>query len=452
MSTITRNIFRSICGRTGRGVTGAAERSPWITDIHNGILNPNFTYTGGQAIVPDEDGILRRTPAGYPAVEGGAWSGTNWLPPTAGTTRSIATRKGLRTIQTADDFSGRLNEPAMTNKCTCRKSNPTDTTGVTGAGGATVTRVLDTDALTAGGYQDICTTFYDYELSIPQNGTISMAGAVANLNKHSLSLDMRLVSGIGVQLGLTGQTSDVTLTAAFSRQKKENLTPLAITDVITITNLNADTAVVRCILPGLEESTFCTSRIAPAADTAAAQTRQASVVSASTSGVFPMVSASAAQNFAIYMRVVPDGTEQTGKYLLYSALDPNNRLRISSLATSVILYTYSAGVLTSNSYIYSTQTDEPFEIIALKTDLGMSMLGRYYDGAAWTPWAVSANETDQAKVACPLDDSYYVGSLEGGAQFTANYPRTAIIAMPPKATLAEYQTWIEGELTLRGLI
>ena len=565
-------------------------------DIHNGISNPNFTYTGGQAIVPDENGILRRTPAGYPAVEGGRWvstlaegallgpelntnlgfdtnisgwdtgldttaifdggeslitfagtleatasnwfklsgsypnvpfrillefdatyvSGTGslqagceytigqtitpasnggvktrytvevasshptaygatfgstaaatvwkldnisvrevipqWYPPTSGTTRSISTRNGLRTIQTADTSKLMLVEPAMTNKCACRKSNPTDTTGVTGAGGATVTRVLDTDALTAGGYQDICTTFYDYELSIPQNGTISMAGAVANLNKHSLSLDMRLVSGIGVQLGLTGQTSDVTLTAAFSRQKKENLTPLAITDVITITNLNADTAVVRCILPGLEESTFCTSRIAPAADTAAAQTRQASVVSASTSGVFPMVSASAAQNFAIYMRVVPDGTEQTGKYLLYSALDPNNRLRISSLATSVILYTYSAGVLTSNSYIYSTQTDEPFEIIALKTDLGMSMLGRYYDGAAWTPWAVSANETDQAKVACPLDDSYYVGSLEGGAQFTANYPRTAIIAMPPKATLAEYQTWIEGELTLRGLI
>ena len=136
-----------------------------------------------------------------------------WYPPTLGATSNIRTRKGLRQIQTADTFKGMLIEPAMTNKVTARKSNPTDTTGVTGAGGATVTRVLDTAALTEGGYQGICTTFYDYELSIPQNGTISMAGAVANLNKHSVSLDMRLVSGIGVQLGLTGQTSDVTLTA-----------------------------------------------------------------------------------------------------------------------------------------------------------------------------------------------------------------------------------------------
>ena len=568
MSGVARSIFKSICGRTGRGVTGGAERSPWVTDIHNGISNPLFTYTGGQAIVPDEDGILRRTPAGYPAVEGGRWVSTlaegallgtelmaapltashpsisldgiggiftntpndselfknigisanrifrvsfevydyvsgavisaaglpysidpmssngiythdivsvgnvnmsikaigvttlkvrnisvreiipQWLPPTAGTTRSISTRKGLRQIQTADTFLGMLVEPAMTNKCTCRKSNPTDTTGVTGAGGATVTRVLDTAALTEGGYQGICTTFYDYELSIPQNGTISIAGAVANLNKHSVSLDMRLVSGTGVQLGLTGQTSNVTLTAAFSRQKKENLTPLAITDVITITNLNADTAVVRCILPGLEQSAFCTSRIAPAADTAAAQTRAASVVSASTSGVFP----SSGQDFAVFMRVVPGATGQGIKYYFSYTKDSSNQFAFLDNTYRGIIKQISGTAETTYTGL-AVQIDVPIEIIMVQTSSGMSHKERRFTGGSWDSWGNWSNNTSViAKSPVPIASTYAVGVRLSLNQFIGNYPRTAIIAMPPKATLAEYQTWIDEELTRRGLI
>jgi hypothetical protein len=452
MSGVARSIFRSICGRTGRGVTGGAERSPWVTDIHNGISNPLFTYTGGQAIVPDENGILRRTPAGYPAVEGGAWSGTNWLPPTAGTTRSISTRKGLRTIQTADTFEGMLIEPAMTNKVTARKSNPTDTTGVTGAGGATVTRVLDTVALTAGGYQDICTTFYDYELSIPQNGTISMAGAVANLNKHSVSLDMRLVSGTGVQFGLTGQTSDVTLTAAFSRQKKENLTPLAITDVITITNLNADTAVVRCILPGLEESAFCTSRIAPAADTAAAQTRAASAAYAPTAGVFP----SSGQDFAIFMRIVLNTAAQPASQYIFSAdTNASNKIRtyLSSTSNIVTIKTIGGVNVSIPAFLLTFSPGNTADIILMQTSAGLVHRHRIFNGAAWGAWSGWTGLTDaNSKLPIQLTSTYQIGAYAGLSQYTGNYPRAAIIAMPPKATLAEYQAWIEAELTRRGLI
>ena len=576
MSSATRNIFKSICGRTGRGVTGGAERSPWVTDIHNGIYNPNFTYTGGQAIVPDENGILRRTPAGYPAVEGGRWAATvaegallgpelvanggfdsgtdwtlganttvsggtlnvvaessastypvtvtpwswyqitytivsvtsggalvrlggtasgtlrntpgtyteslqalvagsvivadvagarfigsidnisvrkiipQWYAPTLGATSNISTRKGLRTIQTADTFEGMLVEPAMTNKVTARKSNPTDTTGVTGAGGATVTRVLDTAALTAGGYQDICTTFYDYELSIPQNGTISMAGAVANLNKHSVSLDMRLVSGTGVQFGLTGQTSDVTLTAAFSRQVKENLTPLNAADVITITNLNADTAVVRCILPGLEENAFCTSRIAPAADTAASQTRAASVPSASTSGVFP----STGQDFAVFMRVVPEAAEQNVKSIISSRVLSTDEIKLVFFPTKLTAVIRKSGFAdTLCDVTYSHNTLVSLQVVYIKTSSGMSLKVRKYSGGVWGAWVGwTSNISTIACEPAPIGDAYYIGSLAGVNQFAANYPLTAIIQMPTKATLAEYQTWVEEELTRRGLI
>ena len=418
-------------------------------DIHNGISNPLFTYASTGTIVPDENGILRRTPAGQVPVEGGRRDAVlGWLAPTAGTTRSISTRKGLRTIQTADTFEGMLIEPAMTNKCTCRKSNPTDTTGVTGAGGATVTRVLDTAALTAGGYQDICTTFYDYELSIPQNGTISMAGAVANLNKHSVSLDMRLVSGTGVQLGLTGQTSDVTLTAAFSRQKKENLTPLAITDVITIMNLNADTAVVRCILPGLEESTFCTSRIAPAADTAAAQTRQASVVSASTSGVFP----STGQDFSLFLERVATAAGQTAT-LLSTRVDADNLISVSTTATAVGVNLRKTATDNAASAAYTHTAAEKFQAIIVKSAMGISVKVREYSSGAWQAWGAWVNnETSGAKATSPIGTTYQIGALNSLSQFAGNYPRTAIIAMPPKATLADYQTWIETHLTQEGLI
>jgi len=38
MSTVTRNIFKSICGRTGRGVTGGADRPFWAQDLQTGTL------------------------------------------------------------------------------------------------------------------------------------------------------------------------------------------------------------------------------------------------------------------------------------------------------------------------------------------------------------------------------------------------------------------------------
>ena len=538
----------------GLGIGSNGGNTPWITDIHNGILNPAFTYTGGQAIVPDANGILRRTPAGYPAVEGGRWAATvaegallvglelvangtfesgvtgwtptgctlasvaggesgnclqltrvsgaiqtaacvintvigktyevdvfakagssgnepfylqvtaaglnvtihpsataawvmhtltfvatnttatitiykdsgtagtmlfdtvssneiikQWHPPTLGTIRSISTRKGIRQIQISDDFLGMKNEPVMVNKVTAKKSNPTDTAGVTGAGGAVPTRVDDMVALTAAGRHDICNTGFVYNLSIPQNGAISMAGAVANLNKHSVSLDMRLVSGTGVQLGLTGQTSDVTLTAAYSRQKKESLTPLNAADVITITNLNADTAVVRCILPGLEENVFCTSRIAPTADTAASQLRAASVNSAPTDKVFP----STGQDFAIFIEQVATSAGQTAT-LFSTRVDADNLFSISTTATAIGANLRKIATDNASSASYTHAADEKFQAIVIKSAMGISVKARAYSGGIWGAWSAwGDNETAGAKAASPIGATYQIGALEG---------------------------------------
>jgi hypothetical protein len=372
---------------------------------------------------------------------------TQWLPPTSGTTRSIPTRKGVRQVQTDPEFLGQLIEPAMTNKLTIAKANPTAVTGIVVAGGAAATVVNDPTALTAAGLHEIC-LINAYNLSIPQNGTVTLPGAVANLNKHSISAELRLVSGTGIQMGLTGALANITLTDAYQRIKQENLTPLVATDLVTFTNLNADTAVVRMILPQLEESPFCTSIIAPAADTAASQTRAASVVSASTSGVFP----STGQDFSLFLERVATAAGQTAT-LLSTRVDADNLISVSTTATAVGVNLRKTATDNAASAAYTHTAAEKFQAIIVKSAMGISVKVREYSSGAWQAWGAWVNnETAGAKATSPIGTTYQIGALNNLSQFAGNYPRTAIIAMPPKATLAEYQAWIEQELTLRGLI
>ena len=558
-------------------------------DIHNGISNPNFTYTGGQSLVPDENGILRYTPPGVPAIEGGRYidtvadgaelgpelvvdlnlsiidvggssgqvnsttheisniaigtanyapyfvksvglprysllrvagrlsgnlnniysvtanrtsssftaygigglSGTDlrtaggvfsfdamslvpsfalwtdgrtiwdglfleelsileiiprWERPTGSTYISIPTRKGTRQVQTDPEFLGQLIEPAMTNKLTIAKANPTAVTGIVVAGGAVATVVNDLTALTAAGLHKICTT-NAYNLSIPQNGTVTLPGAVANLNKHSISAELRLVSGTGIQMGLTGALANITLTDAYQRIKQENLTPLVATDLVTFKNLNADTAVVRMVLPQLEESPFCTSPIV-GTDKAASQTRQANVTSAPTAGVFP----STGQDFGLYLECVATAAGQTAT-LLSTRVDADNLLSVSTTATAIGVNLRKTATDNAASAAYTHTADEKFQVIIVKSAMGISVKAREYSSGAWQAWgAWGNNETAGAKATSPIGTTYQIGAANSLNQFTGNYPETAIIAMPPKATLAEYQTWIEEELTRRGLI
>jgi len=554
----------------------------WIMDIHNGILNPNFTYTGGQAIVPDENGILRRTPAGYPAVEGGRWAATvaegallgpelitveadrtfssdtgwwtksgagttisngianvaaaettiwglykgsllvagsryrllytlvsannggtrillgtggaatqrtipgtyseevvcagdgnlrfyvsaigaswsidnisvrevipQWLPPTAGTTSNISTRKGIRTIQTADTFEGMLVEPAMTNKLTCMKSNPTATTNIplTGDGAAVLSVVTDPATyLSTAGLADICTTnkIYKWDNSAGVGAAIAvLGGTTGNINVHSFSMYIIAAVGAGTVYLRTDAADAVAIPATFQRLKKENVTPDTTARQVRIA-IDAG-AIVYFILPQLEESAFCTSIIAPAADTAAAQTRAASVVSASTSGVFP----SSGQDFAIFMRVVPEAGGQSGKIALATNSLNNSRVFIEFNATTVLFSKVLSGAFYSVSALYTNVAGTPISVIAMQTQHGETIKVKP-EGGVWSGWLL--NNSAGAKLASIISPTYQIGAYNSNLQFAANYPITSIIAMPPKATLAEYQTWIEDELTLRGLI
>ena len=552
-------------------------------DIHNGISNPNFTYADTFTIVPDENGILRRTPAGYPAVEGGRWAATlaegallgpelitdvnldngaywtisetnpasdvtfsggtarlqsngtlaeiatpvilttalirykytvvctahgsgaltvgiggaeavgvvntvgtftgelvsiggvtavlkrqsvcdvtitsfsirevipQWYAPTLGATRSIATRKGLRQIQTSEAFEGMLIEPAMTNKCTCRKSNPTDLTNVMKSGDAAsvLSVVSDAAALTAAGLSDICTSGMVYELNNTAGTTTayaSISGSTGNTNPHSGSIYAYKIGIPNASFTVDGGTPAISAPTTFTKLLLQNFTPGGTTTkLLAVASAGAK---IRFILPQLEESAFCTSPIASAADTAASQTRAASVVSAPTSGVFP----STGQDFAVFLERVATAAGQTAT-LLSTRVDADNLISVSTTATAVGVNLRKTATDNAASAAYTHTAAEKFQAIIVKSAMGISVKVREYSSGAWQAWGAWVNnETAGAKATSPIGTTYQIGALNNLSQFAGNYPRTAIIAMPPKATLAEYQAWIEAELTLRGLI
>jgi hypothetical protein len=72
MSSATRNIFKSICGRTGRGVTGSADRSQWERDIATGEMLAWYKTTISDGKL---QAYLPRTGSTTPQVKGSAFTG-----------------------------------------------------------------------------------------------------------------------------------------------------------------------------------------------------------------------------------------------------------------------------------------------------------------------------------------------------------------------------------------
>jgi hypothetical protein len=341
-----------------------------------------------------------------------------------------------------------LVEPAMTNKLTCMKSNPTSTTNITqiGDAAAVLSVVNDIDALTAAGLHKICLGNV-YKLDNSAGTTIAsgvIVGPTVNTNAHSISVHARASAGSG-SIKLNADLAVEFSNSSYERLKADNITPTSSRQMWVTANAGA---VIYFILPQLEESPFCTSIIAPAADTAASQTRAASVVSASTSGVFP----STGQDFAVFLERVTTAAGQTAT-LLSTRVDADNLFYVAATATMVGAVLRKTATDNAASAFYTHAAATKFQTIAIKTAMGMAVKCREYSGGvwgAWTAWGVL--ETAGAKATSPIGTTYQIGAANSLNQFTGNYPETAIIAMPPKATLAEYQAWIEAELTLRGLI
>ena len=99
MSSATRNIFKSICGRTGRGVTGSADRSQWERDIATGEMLAWYKTTISDGKL---QAYLPRTGSTTPQVKGSAFTGAGTGSVTGLLTTDTITSSGTPPTCTVD--------------------------------------------------------------------------------------------------------------------------------------------------------------------------------------------------------------------------------------------------------------------------------------------------------------------------------------------------------------
>lgn len=205
-------------------------------------------------------------------------AGTKWLPDANGVYTSYGTNAPAFTWQSG--VRRLVLENAATNKVTCRKHNPTDTSNLSKGGDAasTLTVVDDVAALTAAGLSQLCTNGKVYRLDNGAGSSVAWvvcSGATGNTNPHMLSVWIRGGSGI-LRTGYTLPSDGAYNASAIYRRKTASQAALSSgtlnsTDVLRI---YADAGqVIYFILPELVEGAFLGSVIP--GDTLAAVTRVA---------------------------------------------------------------------------------------------------------------------------------------------------------------------------------
>lgn len=364
----------------------------------------------------------------------------------------LRTRKGTVSVY-GEDFRGPLVEPARTNKVTCRKANPTDTTNITKSGdaAAVLSVVDDSAALAAAGLDKICTSGKVYKLDNSEGAATAIAdfsGQTGNTNVHSCAIYVRGVgTGIfGISLGLS---VNYTASGSYVQVKNENKTPANSTNILAI-RVNAG-GVVYFILPQLEEGAFVTSPIAldsTGADPLTALTRPAANLTRPTAGT----ALASGNDFAIYGRVIPEAAGQ-GDQMLLATYFTNPAVNFTTVQASsgndtVRFRKYINGAIVaepSTSYAYAANT--PFEYLVYQHSVhGMGIVVRSWNGSAWSAWSTWATNPNTQNA--PIASTYQIGARNNSNHFAANYPFTEIIKIPASV---EPQAWLMEKLS-RGRI
>lgn len=419
----------------GFGLNGGQKPLSPITDLFTGF-DSRGTFIGGPTRVADNLGVLQTSPANVLAVTGARLSGGVWLPTALDGSPlwpsiAVRTRKGI-VAKFDSTYLGPLNEPARTNKVTCRKHNPVDTANIVKGGdaAATLAAVDFAASLTAAGLSSVCTNGKVYKLDNSAGSTTAYAdlgGATGNLNP--ISMTVYLVTSAGtVKVGDSyGGVAWVDYAAypTLTKVVANNKTPLNAASLMRV--VAAAGAVVYFILPQLEEGAFVTSVIP--GDTLATVTRPASNYTRLTAGVLR------ANDWGIWGRVVPSAGGQAGITDLFSSYtDVNNQTRVYATPTTIIFYKRVAGVNYTVTVNYTCAAGVPFEYQAFQSfSYGMGMRIKQ-DGGAWAV-AVAKNDVDGVRPAL-IASTYQIGGRSNADQFAGNFPFTAIIMhADPRAEL-----------------
>lgn len=326
---------------------------------------------------------------------------------------------------------GYLSEPARTNKCTCRKANPVDTSGLEASTiNVTISVVSDPDILSSI-YRDQCNTGKVYKAVWTGAAYIEISGAVANVNKHSSSIVAKVSNIIGsaVQFGLGNSTPKTTIVGAeYSKYLQENVTPY---DSVTKLVLYKPDGTGECyfILPQLEEGPFATSpicKLADGTDPLTAITRAGTVITYPTAGKIR------ANNTAIRKLIVPRATGQSGVHVYGTYTDANNYTALLMSPTSLTLRKRVAGVDTDATVSITHGAGVPLDIIGVRsTTYGMQLAARAYSGGAWGAWINgTAVTTAAAKADAVIASTYQLGALNSANQMTGNISLFDTLLLP----------------------
>jgi hypothetical protein len=450
-ASITNPVQSSICG-LGRYLNSVDEEL-LISDIFNGLDTNGFTFVN-PPVVPDQDGRLRLTAADNLAVSGGLFveASSTWLEKTpAPTKKTIRTLTGNKTVYTDTDpttWKRAAVAPTRTNKCTCRKINPVDTTNLTKAGAATavLSVVDDSIAIAAAGLDKLCTSGKVYRLDNSGGATdafVDFAGVTGNTNAHSVSIFARGSGTFRVYVQGAG-LGPVALSATYDIYKRENSVPGGTTSLLSMTIYAG--SVVYFILPKLEQSAFCSGPIIAAADPLASVTRSGTSVSKPTAVLFPMVSATESQNFGIYARFNLSAVGQVAK-LWSSYTDANNYTCLDVTATTVVFNKRLAGTDNPVNRALTHAANVPIDVLAIQTDKGMSIKVRSYSGGVWSAWSAwTDDETASGKLAAKIAATLELGAANSASHMYGNIPLESIIKLGSSVTLAGYKTIAEAEV------
>ena len=372
--------------------------------------------------------------------------------------KTIRTLTGSKTVYADADptaWKRATVDPTGTNKCTCRKINPTDTTNLTKSGdAAAVLSVVDsTAALAAAGLDKICTSGKVYRADNSDGSTdsnIILSGASGNTNAHSISAYTRKVSGAGASsMRLLSGSGSVSIPAvsSFVLLKSENVTPSNVSQTLIFIIKAGD--IVEFILPQLEEGAFCTDPIITAADPLASISRTGTSITKPTAGLFPMVSATEAQNFGIYMRVIPRATGQSAVYSATTRITDGDHTSIRFAANDIRF----RKLISSGSAIdviapaYAPQAGVPIDILCLQSSEGMAIKIRNFSSGVWSAWSAWSNlVTASGVLPGKVGSELFIGSFNNGQHLYANYPLFSILKLGNRSTLAEYQAVAEVEV------
>jgi hypothetical protein len=308
------------------------------------------------------------------------------------------------------DAPGFLSEPARTNRCTCRKSNPVDTTNlVKGGDAASVLSVVDdTAALTAAGLIGVCSSGKVYKLDNSAGSAKSWVysvGSTPDTAAYSYSAYIRGGTGLLEDSSWYPNTTVVfNASSSYVRVVKENTSGRLGTGLQVTANPGQT---IYFILPQLEEGAFCTSpicKLQDGSDPLAAITRAATVATFPTAGMIR------SNDIAFRMIVVP---RQTGSFeRLFRSTNTPASVNIYFTGTRAYFDITDASSVNSVASVAQNFTSGvPVEILITKASSGGKICCRDFSSGVWNSWKTPDSvSSDVMKANMVLGETYTIAS------------------------------------------